>query len=143
MRRQMIDISTEIVCESEPPPKPVPEIWNHTLVTQVDMIYQNTLRPVIAEDGHFTDTFLKAWSNYRLQVADYMLHIFGAEGDIGVSSTAFGRAACWMRTNVLRLLPELISATQPPWPILTSSVIEDFTKLFKKVELGVGLVCFD
>lgn len=142
MRQQMIDISTEIVTEGEPLPKPVPEIWNHTLINHIDVIYQNTLQPVISEDGLFTDLYLESWHKYRLQVADYMLRIFGKEQDIGGSSTSFGRASCWMQSNILRILPESISATHPPWPILTSTVMKDFTALFKKIELGVGLVRF-
>jgi hypothetical protein len=142
MRQQMIDIATEIVHESEPPPKPVPEIWNHELVKHIDSIYENTLRPVIAQDGLFTKDYLKAWSDYRLQVAEYMLRVFGTEKDIGESSTAFGRASSWMQSNLLRILPETVSKVQLPWPILTSTVMKDFTVLFKKVELGIGLVCY-
>src|SRR5258705_3055552 len=140
MLRSMVDIATEFVVGGSRSVQAVPDIWNTFLLTRADQIYKKTIGPVVSQDGESTETFIQAWRAYRLQIAGLHRSVFGEESMILNTSTSFNRASAWMYSNTLRLLPEDISESRLPWPILTNSVMRDFTTLFTKVQDGISLV---
>ena len=140
-------MSTEHVVagrEDADSPTCVPELWSGALLADIDIIYNNTMRPVISQDCIFTPAFTEAWRNYRQGVADYFFQVFGDASNVDYASTAYGRAGSHMHSNALRLMPSAESLSKSsidlPWPILTDGVMKDFTAIFRKVEGGVELV---
>jgi hypothetical protein len=141
MRQLMVDISTHNATGADTTLLAVPEIWNAELLAQVNVIYDNTIGHLIAEDGTLTDDVCKAWSEYRSQLAQLMLKVFRDHNTDLMISTPFSRACSSMHSNVLRLLPEVISENELPYPLLTNSVLRDFTRIFNKVAGGISMVC--
>jgi hypothetical protein len=141
MRQLMVDISTHSATGKETTLPAVPEIWNAELLAQVNVIYDKTIGRLIAKDGTFTNDVCKAWSEYRLQIAQLMLRVFEDENKVLTISTPFSRACSSMHSNTLRLLPEVISENELPYPLLTNSVLRDFTRIFTKVAGGISMVC--
>lgn len=146
MHKQMLAISTEDAADSSSNvrPTPVPEIWNRELLDHLDQIYSSTLHPVIEHDGIFTPEYKSSWREYKKQVAQCMLDVFG-DGSESVAQSnpatnAYGRASLWMYRNILSILPDEILESALPWPLLTQSVFRDFTKLFRNVDEGLHLV---
>jgi len=140
MRQLMVDISTEVVATTGIYSPAVPEIWNARLLDQVDVIYSTTIGRCISHDGELAGVYADEWRNYRQQVANLMQSVFGDEHGVLPSSTPFNRATMWVCSNVLRLLPETITETEMPWPLLTNTVMRDFTSLFTEVAAPISLV---